>query len=316
MRLAPPFAISSVSDDPSRSGHLLADRRAAYAEDCFRDGNAVAAADLMRQALELAPDWTLGRTRLAVFQEASGERDEAIATLKDASEADEDGRFGTPLALARLGAAPVPNTAPPAYVEALFDSYAERFERSLVEKLGYRGPDILAEDLAAVRAPLAFEAALDLGCGTGLMGERLRPFVGRLDGVDLSTSMLAKAAAKRVYDSLTAGDILDARLEWAGAYDLATAADVLIYVGDLRPLFDSVARRLRTGGLFAFTVETHEGKEPFMLQPSLRFAHAPEPLRETLAASGFAVARERPIVIRKDRGQSLPGLSVIAALRS
>ncbi len=305
-----------MSDDPSRSGHPLADRRAAYAEDYYRGGDAAAAADLMRQALELAPGWTLGRTRLAAFQEAAGDRDEAVASLQAARTLDEDGRYGTPLALARLGAAPLPDAAPPAYVEALFDSYAERFERALVDKLGYRGPDLLIEDLSAARSPLAFSAALDLGCGTGLMGERLRPFVGRLDGIDLSTAMLAKAEAKGIYDNLTAGDILDASLEWTGAYDLATAADVLIYIGDLGPVFTSLARRLRPGGLFAFTVETHEGAASFALQPSLRFAHAPQALGRTMAAAGFDALRERPIVIRKDRGEDLPGLSVIAALRS
>ena len=36
---------------------------------------------------------------------------------------------------------------------------------------------------------------LDAGCGTGLCGPLLKPFAGRLDGVDLSPRMLAKAAA-------------------------------------------------------------------------------------------------------------------------
>lgn len=303
-----------MSADPSRSAHLLADRRAAYAEDYFRSGDPVAAADLMRQALELAPGWTLARTRLAVFLEAAGETTAAVETLRAAGRQDPAGRFGTALALARLGAAPVPDAAPPAYVEALFDSYADRFEHSLVEKLGYRVPAILFEDLRALRDPLHFAAALDLGCGTGLMGERLRPVAGRLDGIDLSAAMLAKAEAKGIYDTLTAGDILNATLESAGAYDLATAADVLIYVGDLAPVFASVARRLRAGGLFAFTVETQEGPAPFMVQPSLRYAHAPGPLHRGLAEAGFAVVRERTIVVRTDRGLDVPGLAVIAAL--
>ncbi len=42
--------------------------------------------------------------------------------------------FGAALKLALLGAAPVPEAPPSAYVEGLFDDYADRFETALVEK--------------------------------------------------------------------------------------------------------------------------------------------------------------------------------------
>lgn len=304
-----------MSTDPSRAPDPLADRRAAYAEDYFRAGDLGAAVDLMRQAVELAPGWTIGRARLAVFEAQAGEREAAVANLRRVRREDPEGRTGADLALATLGDATAPAAAPAAYVEALFDSYAGRFERSLVERLGYRAPDILMEELQASNAPRAFETALDLGCGTGLMGERVRPFARRLDGLDLSSEMLARARAKGLYDHLTLGDLLDESLMQAEVYDLVTAADVLIYTGDLAPVFSSVARRSRPGGHFAFTIETHDGSQAFRLQPSLRYAHSPAGTRDLLEHAGFALLRERTIVVRRDRGEDVKGLAVIAALQ-
>ncbi|WP_163364132.1 class I SAM-dependent DNA methyltransferase, partial [Klebsiella aerogenes] len=72
-----------------------------------------------------------------------------------------------------------------------------------------------------------FRLALDLGCGTGLMGERLRPFVDRLEGYDISASMLRKARDKGVYDHLGKADLQ--QFSYAGeAPDLVTAADVFM----------------------------------------------------------------------------------------
>ncbi|WP_246333063.1 methyltransferase [Aureimonas mangrovi] len=304
-----------MSRDPSRSGDPRADRRAETAQRLAREGDAEAAADLMRQAVEIAPGWALGHVRLAELEEEAGRPESAAAILKGVEESDEDGRLGVALRLAALGEAPLPDAAPPAYVEGLFDDYAERFERSLVGALGYRMPDILLADLLALRPHARFKAALDLGCGTGLMGERLRPHAARLDGLDLSAGMLRKARAKGVYDSLTQGDLLDERHEWAGAYDLVAAADVLIYVGDLSPVFASVARRLQTDGIFAFSVERADDDVPFAIRPSLRFSHGARPLREALDAAGFDVLSLRECTVRRDRGADIAGLAVIAALR-
>ena len=70
------------------------------------------------------------------------------------------------------------SAAPPsAFVETLFDQYAEKFDDALVKTLDYRVPEFLAEAIAA-QGREKFGLAIDLGCGTGLMGERLRPMVG------------------------------------------------------------------------------------------------------------------------------------------
>ena len=138
-------------------------------------------------------------------------------------------------------------------VEDLFDEYAPTFEQHLCERLAYDIPSVLLEMLQmepsfANKAPgvLSEHLALDLGCGTGLAGVALRQHcVGRLEGCDLSQGMLDIARDKAVYDALHRADaVLFLRRQPPAAADIVVAADVLIYVRDLAPLFDA-ARAVR-----------------------------------------------------------------------
>eukprot|EP00928_Gymnodinium_smaydae_P056598 TRINITY_DN39960_c0_g1_i1.p1 TRINITY_DN39960_c0_g1~~TRINITY_DN39960_c0_g1_i1.p1 ORF type:complete len:562 (+),score=87.84 TRINITY_DN39960_c0_g1_i1:107-1792(+) len=105
-----------------------------------------------------------------------------------------------------------PLTAPAEYVASLFDFYADNFEEHLVNKLQYKTPSALLEELRAGKELGPIHRAADLGCGTGLMGPLLRRDLGvpvqRLEGVDLSPEMLRKAAEKQCYDFLLAADLL------------------------------------------------------------------------------------------------------------
>ncbi|TIX47832.1 MAG: methyltransferase domain-containing protein, partial [Mesorhizobium sp.] len=151
---------------------------------------------------------------------------------------------------------------------------------------------LLDQAIRSVR-PGRLSLALDLGCGTGLMGERLRPIVDRLEGYDISAAMLRKARAKGVYDRLVKADLQD--LVYAGPKaDLVVAADVFIYVGALEGIVRTVAGMLAEDGLFAFSVETLADTEPaggdsFALRPSRRYAHSEAYVRIVLAANGLSV---------------------------
>jgi predicted TPR repeat methyltransferase len=294
---------------PRSSGDILADRRADYAEMLFGNGEAAAAAELMMGALELAPNWALGWFRLGEFHEAAGALDQAAQAWRMTLQLEPIDRPGAALKLALIGQAPSPAAPPSAFVEALFDQYAPTFDASLVEKLGYRVPDLLMEAIKAHR-PEQFGLAVDLGCGTGLLGERLRPFVGRLVGYDISAAMLKKAEAKGVYDQLEKADLQD----FGGAgleADLVTAADVLMYVGGFEGLAATVAEMLTPGGLFAFSVEAHDGPEDFVLRPSRRYAHSERYVRRMLEGRLSVLALERH-VIRLDRKEPIEGLIVVA----
>lgn len=103
--------------------------------------------------------------------------------------------------------------------EAHYDAWAGDYERDLVGTYGYNAHRVAADALVA--AGVGPEAlVVDLGCGTGLVGEELaRRGFCHLDGVDVSARMLEKAAAKAVYRELAQQDLTR---KWAlddGSYD-------------------------------------------------------------------------------------------------
>lgn len=296
------------------SGDLLADRRADYAEMLHASGDHAAAAELMLGALEFTPDWAMGWFRLGEMQEAVGALDAAAEAWRMVLKLEPADRPGAALKLALIGKAPQADAPPSAFVEALFDQYADSFDASLVEKLDYRVPQFLAE---AVRAQdeRRFRLALDLGCGTGLMGEQLRPFAERLEGFDISAEMLRKARAKAIYDRLDKADLQDFAYDGPKA-DLVTAADVFMYVGALDAVVGTVAMSLAPGGLFAFSVEKLVEGEGFTLQPSRRYAHSQAYVEEALTANNLSILSLEERIIRQDRNAPVPGLIVVAVLPS
>ncbi|QAY96065.1 SAM-dependent methyltransferase [Methylovirgula ligni] len=200
--------------------------------------------------------------------------------------------------------------APDDYLVAYFDGFAETFEAKLVDALGYRVPEKLHALLA--KTGRRFANGLDLGCGTGLSSPLLRPMVRRLTGVDLSRRMLEKADARRLYDDLVeaeAGDFLDQADE---KFDLVVAADVVIYFGDLAPLFARIARVMEPGGLFAFNAETVEAG--YRVLPSGRFAQALDYI-EAVAAPYFTTVELQMTTIRLEAAQPVEGALVVLQRR-
>src|SRR5215467_11224631 len=79
-----------VPEMPARlflsSGDLMADRRFEFARDLQLKGDLPAAADLLEQALELAPNFTSAWFTLGEIYEQQGARDKAIAAFRKACE--------------------------------------------------------------------------------------------------------------------------------------------------------------------------------------------------------------------------------------
>lgn len=301
------------------SGDLAADRRYQWASGALDARDFEAARDLFAQTAALAPAWAPAWFGLGEALQALERREEALAAFREALALDAIDSAGAALRVAFL-AGESPATAPRAYVKTLFDQYAAKFDRHLVEALAYRGPDILDSAIARAAPGRDFAHALDLGCGAGLFGAIFRSKAERLTGIDLSPAMIEQARAKgfhdrRLYDRLVAADLLDfLRAEPDASADLAAAADVFVYIGDLAPVFAEIARVLDEGGLFAFTAQSHEpgeGSEAFRLGADMRFSHSAACLRDCAAKTGFAVLELSPAVTRKDRGADVPGWAAI-----
>lgn len=289
------------------SGDPIADRRASYAEALAAEGAFAEAAEVLTQTMELVPGWAAGWANLGRYREELGDIEGAIAAWRRSAELDSMGIYGAALKLVAHGVASQADRG--LYVEALFDDYAGRFERSLVDRLDYRAPRELMEMIAGAGRE-AGGTAYDLGCGTGLMGRELRSTVRRLEGVDLSEAMLAEARRKGIYDKLVKADLTEF-LGQAEPAELITATDVLNYVGPLSPVLSAVHDRLVTGGLFAFSLELHDGFEPVKLRTSLRYAHNGAAAQVACLAAGFEVVAKRETVLRRDRGAPVMGLLLV-----
>jgi predicted TPR repeat methyltransferase len=304
---------------PSRlflsSGDLMADRRFDFARDLQLKGDLAAAADLMMQAIELAPNFTSAWFTLGGIREELGEASAAIAAYRQAQASDPGDRHGAGLRLMRLGAAPVTGM-PQAYVQTLFDQYAPRFEASLVGDLGYRGPALLFKAVLSVRSaagrPALFKRAIDLGCGTGLAAAAFRRSVDHFIGVDLSPRMIERARATSLYAELEVADMLQGlRGRPDASADLILAADAMVYVADLPPILAEAGRVLAPGGLLAFTAETHGG-EGVVIGQGLRYAHAAGHVRDAINGAGLELALLEDRSARNEDHAPVPGLVVVA----
>jgi predicted TPR repeat methyltransferase len=298
------------------SGDLVADRRFDFARDLQLKGDLVAAADLLVQATELAPGFASAWFMLGDVRDQLGEREDAIAAFRRAREADAEDRHGAALRLMQLGAEKL-SAMPPGYVRSLFDQYAPKFEKALVDDLGYRGPALLFKAVLAVRAasrkPALFRRAIDLGCGTGLAARAFATEVDRFTGIDLSPRMLEQARATGLYAELEAGEMLQGLRDRPDASaDLILAADAMVYVNDLAPLMREAARVLVAGGLLAFTTETHDG-QGVILGDGLRYAHSAPCVREAIEAAGLTLARLEYLSARNEDRTPVPGLVVVAS---
>ncbi len=298
------------------SGNLIADRRYDFGRDLQLRGDLAGAADLMTQAAELEPGFASAWFALGDLREQLGERDSAIVAYRRAREADPDDRHGATLRLMRLGAEQL-SAMPPSYVRTLFDQYAPKFDKTLINDLDYRGPEILLKAVLAARhaakLPAHFKRALDLGCGTGLAAREFASLVDEFVGIDLSPGMIERARATGLYMRLNVVDMLQGLHDQpAESANLILAADAVVYVPDLAPLLTEAARVLKPQGLVAFTVEAHGG-DGVILGPSLRYAHSDGYLRSVIADAKLKVCAIAPASTRIEAGETVPGLVATAS---
>ena len=206
-------------------------------------------------------------------------------------------------------------SAPLEYVRHLFDGYAPYFDRHLVEVLHYRAPAVLRRQIdACPSAPATFDQALDLGCGTGLSGQAFRDRAGHLTGIDISAKMIDEARGKGLYDELHVTSLTDFLARTDRRFDLFVAADVLIYIGNLSPVFNGLRRCCRPGARFVFSTEQSTAPAGYALQPNGRYVHSAGYIARLAAHNGARVESVCKTVIRRHEDQDVPGQAHVLRL--
>jgi predicted TPR repeat methyltransferase len=267
------------------------------------------AATSYEKAIEIQPDYASAHFNLGVslqkrerYKEAADHYNKVLEIKPD----DEAARF----MLQSLGGSETPDAVPAQHVRRIFDQCAGTFEKILVEELEYKTP----EHLFNIMRPYLTEdiVVLDLGCGTGLGSQYYRPYAKLLVGVDVSSKMLQKASEKNIYDDLMVFDILQ-EWEFPQPFDLIYSCDVFVYFGNLDPIIRSASSCLVHGGIIAFSVEKLEDNSTgYRLFPSGRYAHTQTYVENCLKHHGLEPAAVTESVIRKQSGDEVKGLLIVA----
>jgi predicted TPR repeat methyltransferase len=290
-------AREAVSLNPDVAVAVLALGDALLAVDALP----TAIAELQR-ALRLDPDLVRARELIAVAWLKAGEADKALENLL----ALENPPAEMIAACQAIKAAPRSDAG---YIRHLFDQFSADYDKRMLVDLEYAAPQILADLFALVMPGREKLSILDLGCGTGLAGAVFRPLASRLDGVDLSPAMVEKARLRDIYDHLQVADLETALSAPGPGYDLILAADTLVYLGDLKRVFEGAHARLHSAGVFLFTVERAAG-EGFELGPKRRWRHTEVYLRDLAKQTGFEVAGLVAAAPRHEANQPVEGFAV------
>jgi predicted TPR repeat methyltransferase len=236
-----------------------------------------------------------------------GRVDDAITLIRGWLEAEPDNPVAKHLLAAYRGQQ-VPEQCTGEYVELTFDGFANSFE-NIMGRLNYCGTQLVQEYLATLSFPAASLSVLDLGCGTGLVGEVLKPYAHALVGVDLSQGMLDQAAAKHQYHQLHKSDITNFLLASSDQYDLITCMDTFIYIGRLDEVFALIYKKLKAGGMLLFSTEKLVGDHElaYQLNISGRYSHQHSHLTKMLSNTGFKITKICDVTIRKESGYPIEG---------
>jgi len=202
-----------------------------------------------------------------------------------------------------------PLKSPKNYVKRLFNIYAPTFDNHLQNILQYRTPYTIREQLIKFNTKI-FDRALDLGCGTGLVGVALHGLFKSIDGVDLSNQMLKECKSKEIYNELFLDDIENFLNNTSITYDLIVAADVFIYIGSLDLIFQTASNVLNKNGFFIFSIEYVKGYD-FELQPSRRYGHTLTYIEKLSLKMGLNIVEIKSELIRKEMENDINGFTTL-----
>ncbi|CAB4041047.1 Hypothetical predicted protein [Paramuricea clavata] len=141
-------------------------------------------------------------------------------------------------------------------------AWSKTYEKDMCINHSYSGPAVAAEQLAQQMKEFGYTddtRILDLGCGTGLVGDEL---VNRgyknIDGVDLMPEMLEVAKAKGIYGLLQQGSMGSPECKdlgiGANQYDVAICVGTFTLAHVKSEGLDDLVHVVKPGGLVAFGI--------------------------------------------------------------
>jgi 2-polyprenyl-3-methyl-5-hydroxy-6-metoxy-1,4-benzoquinol methylase len=139
-----------------------------------------------------------------------------------------------------------------------YDEWAATYNDEMAkEGREYMAPTLASKHLADILGPsdIASCAILDSGCGTGLVGARLKEMGAKnIDGIDISTGMMEVARETEAYNSLSVADLSKRLAIEDNTYKAVICVGTLTR-GHVGPeILDEFARVTQVGGFIVATV--------------------------------------------------------------
>jgi predicted TPR repeat methyltransferase len=262
-----------------------------------------------KRVVELEPEDWLAWYLLGDLCQYVGKREEALNAFQKYFAANPDDAEIEHLLIALRDDTPPVRTSNRT-IQHIYKGFSRSFDTRLVDDLKYQGPERLSDAIKAVIGDRTALAVLDIGCGSGLAGVRLRPIASVMYGVDLSPEMLELARKREIYDRLENAEITEWVENTPERFDIIASCDCLIYFGDLHRITAAAVGRLKSGGIFAFSLE-RGNKSPFRLTDTGRYEHHPDHVREIAAAAGLTVARLDEAFLRYEYTSEVVGLFAV-----
>lgn len=187
--------------------------------------------------------------------------------------------------------------------EATYDALAADYDHHLQHECRYRSPKRIAAALANLDAKGLW---IDLGAGTGLVGEALHHLGTKPEmiAVDVSSAMLDQIVCP-LYRQRHQADVLSGLPVRPASCAGAVAAGLMEYILDVSGLMTQVANVLAPGGWFVFTFcpNPETGVKAFDAETDLH-CHDARLVEQCLVAAGLQIVAtdEFPAYVNGEQG--------------
>ena len=139
----------------------------------------------------------------------------------------------------------------------LYADWAKTYDCDFAENMGYALPIRVADAFAAKLNGSQNGRILDVGAGTGLVGQRLNSHdYSNIDGLDISPEMLEVARAKGCYENMIEGDLLSRLLILDNTYNYIISAGTFTHGHVGASALDELLRISKPGALFCIAINS------------------------------------------------------------
>jgi len=266
-----------------------------------------------QRVVDINPQYAPVHNLLGDYYRAQQQHEKANAHYHRCLDLLETDLYGVQLKLAHFEKGELPSRSPDNLIVESYESKASNWDQDVNRAtMEFLGPQIIKSELDRLYPEANRPTGLnivDLGCGTGLCGEYLKPLATSLDGVDLSPHMLKIATEKKLYNTLHCKEILNFLQENASRYDLITASGVIIFFGQLEKLHQLIFSQLNKNGIFIYTAYVSRASD-ITIRSNLHFSHSEKYLRECADQTSLKIEFLQEIIHEYDYGEAQKGFLV------